>query len=313
MHVFEGRSVDDLMRESLQKLIRDGTPIAPSKGRARELHPVTLVLTNPRSLLSRTETRGRLFSALGELCWYLAGTNETEFIKYYIARYPGEELEAPSGYGKRLFNEAGINQVRYVIDTLKAKPESRRAVIQLFDATDASVPHNDIPCTCVLQYLVRDGRLHSITYMRSNDVCLGLPHDLFAFTMLQELIGRSIGVELGTYTHVVASFHLYDSDRRTVEEYLAEGWQSTEEMPPMPTGDPWDDVKHLLHVERLLRVEAADPMAVTYSATPYWADFERLLGIYALWKSGRRNDMSQLRRAVKGSVFQLYISDKMEN
>ena len=58
-----------------------------SKGDHREVTGVLLELTNPRARLSRTETRGKLFSALGELCWYLAGSNDVDFISYYIPFY----------------------------------------------------------------------------------------------------------------------------------------------------------------------------------------------------------------------------------
>ena len=46
--------------------------------------------------------------------------------------------------------------------------------------------------------------------MRSNDVYLGLPHDVFSFTMIQEIVARLLGVEMGDYTHFAGSLHLYD-------------------------------------------------------------------------------------------------------
>ena len=64
-------------------------------------------------------------------------------------------------------------------------------------------------------------------HMRSNDVFRGLPHDLFCFTMLQELIARSVGVELGSYHHMVGSLHMYEEDAKQLEEFIAEGWQAT--------------------------------------------------------------------------------------
>ena len=90
--------------------------------------------------------------------------------------------------------------------------------------------------------------------MRSNDVFRGLPHDLFCFTMLQELIARSVGVELGSYHHMVGSSHMYEEDAKQLEEFIAEGWQATTlAMPTMPLGDPCSGVTHLLNVERQLR------------------------------------------------------------
>ena len=96
-----------------------------------------------------------------------------------------------------------------------------------------------MPCTCALQFLVRKGKLDLIVYMRSNDVIKGLTHDIFCFTMLQEIAARRLSVELGTYRHCVGSLHLYLSDGEIAQSFLREGWQSTKSaMPPMPKGDP---------------------------------------------------------------------------
>ena len=303
------------MRQSIQRVLESGAPITPSKGGCRELHPVALTLTNPRARLSRTESRGRVFSALGETCWYLSRGSDPAFIGWYLAYYRTSDPRATAwgGYGTRLFDADGFDQVRYVIDKLKRNPDSRQAVIQIFDHADVANPSADVPCTCTLQYLVRSDRLDSIAYLRSNDVHRGLPHDLFAFTMLQELIARSIGVDVGTHTHLVGSFHLYDADEPAARDFLAEGWQSSHPMPPMPERDPWVAVSHLLSVEEALRVGGADPLRMEYSRDDYWADLERLLGIFSLWKAGRHDEVDLLRRDLSSPVYQVYVSDKLDD
>ncbi len=313
MDQFTGDSVDDLMRISIEELLKSGIRITPSRGPALELHPVALTLKNPRARLSRTEARGRIFSALGETCWYLSGGNDAQFIGYYIDYYRqlGDKEDAWGGYGARLFNADGFDQVRYVIEKLRKEPDSRQAVIQIFDREDVASPHHDVPCTCVLQYMVRCGRLDSIAYMRSNDVRLGLPHDLFAFTMLQELIARSVGVDPGTHTHFAGSYHLYESDLASARAFLDEGWQSSTQMPAMPAGDPWDDVSHLLEVERAIRTGDTDPVGIGFSESPYWADLERLLAIFSLWKSHRLGEVEAMRQHLHDPVYQIYVSDKV--
>jgi thymidylate synthase len=313
IHTFAGASADDLMRSSIAEVLESGIRINPSKGAALELHPAVLELVNPLARLSRTEARGRVFSALAETCWYLSRSNDVEFISYYVEHYRqlGEAGIVWGGYGARLFAFDGDDQVRYVIDRLRYHRQSRQAVIQLFDHEDVREPHEDVPCTCSLQYLIRADRLDAITYMRSNDVILGLPHDIFAFTMLQELIARSVDVEVGTYTHVVGSFHLYEKDLAGAQSFLNEGWQSTTVMPAMPLGDPWKAIDHLLAVEQDIRTGAADPLAIDHSELPYWADLERLLAVFALWKSGRLRDVEAVRARLNSPVYQVYVSDKL--
>ena len=242
VHHFEVPTVDDLMHVAVDVLLSEGIHINPTKGGCTEIAAATFELANPRARVSRSASRGRLFSALGELCWYLSGSNKTQDIAYYVKYY--QKLDENGlifgGYGPRLFSFDGVNQVEYVIRTLRNAPSSRKAVIQLFDHQDVSEDHADVPCACTLQYLLRNGRLSAITYMRSNDVFRGLPHDIFCFTMFQELIARSVGVELGPYHHMVGTLHMYDDDARELEEFVAEGWRAG---PSVDQDDRWDQDK----------------------------------------------------------------------
>ena len=117
----------------------------------------------------------------------------------------------------------GVQQFENLIELLKKRPTSRQAVLQLFDSTDLAKPHEDVPCTCTLQFLMRGGKLHLVVYMRSNDVIKGLPHDIFCFTMLQEMVARIMSVDLGIYKHCVGSLHLYDTDKSKAESFMREG------------------------------------------------------------------------------------------
>jgi thymidylate synthase len=254
-----------------------------------------------------------VFSALGELCWYLSGSNSTGQIVPYVKVYEAEDEDGLvwGAYGPRLVSFDGHNQVRYIIDQLTQKPTSRQAVIQLFDHEDVGGAHKDVPCTCSLQYFLRDGRLSAITYMRSNDLYLGLPHDVFCFTMLQELFARSLDAELGSYHHVVGSLHVYERHAGKVEEFLAEGLQATDwAMPRMPSGDPWPHVAHLLAVEEQLRTHPGE-MSVEFSEVPYWADLERLLAVH-FTRTGDTRQIAQLRQQLADRYFDNFVWDRAD-
>jgi thymidylate synthase len=217
-----------------------------------------LKLTNPRARLSHTERKGKVFSGLGELLWYLAKSNDLEFISYYIEQYRKESEDGATvygAYGPRLFGLRGNDQFERVLDLLGRKPGSRRAVIQLFDADDLRGQRKEIPCTCTLQFMVRGGRLELVAAMRSNDAFKGLPHDVFSFTMIQEILARILGHEPGAYTHFVGSLHLYEYNLWAARQYLDEGWQPTLNvaMPPMPAGDPRPSIETVLQAEAAIR------------------------------------------------------------
>lgn len=310
-------NIDDLLSRTFRRILKDGIEIEASRGLAKEKVGVLLQLTNPRSRLSRTEKKGTVYSALGELLWYLAASNRLDFIKYYIPLYESESEDKRTiygAYGPRLFKLGGsINQVLNVIDLLKNKPHSRRAVIQLFDAKDIEKrspklgERKEIPCTCTLQFLLRKRQLHMITTMRSNDAFLGLPHDIFAFTMLQEIIAKTLGVKLGAYKHSVGSLHIYQKDIPGIRQYLEEGIQGNIYMPQMPDGDPWPAINILLKLENKIRKgEHADIDAAPIDH--YWKDLARLLKIFSLSASSADTQkISKIRKSMFSQVYTPYI------
>ena len=65
MHVSAG-TLDDLLLKTFKKLLESGERVKASKGWNTELSGVLLELKNPVARLSRTETKGTVFSCLGE-------------------------------------------------------------------------------------------------------------------------------------------------------------------------------------------------------------------------------------------------------
>lgn len=301
-------TIDDLMRSVIEAIQVRGVRIRPKKGDATELPGVLLELTDPRARLSRTETRGKLFSCLGELCWYLAKSKDLKFIHYYIPKYEdsAEGGEIFGGYGPRLFTWKQTDQVSNITRLLRQRPDSRQAVIQLFDATDIVEEHKDVPCTCTLQFMIREGRLHLFAHMRSNDAFKGLPHDIFSFTMLQEILARDLSVEMGGYKHAVGSLHLYDADTNLANQFINEGWQSTKPMPAMPIGDPWPAVSLILQAESLIR-QGQFVTAILEDTDPYWADLIRLLQVFKCKRDKNVEQIKSLRAAMSAKVYLPFI------
>lgn len=306
-------TLDDLLREALIRILQDGEQTEPSKGAAIDTIAASLTLTNPRARLSRTEGRGRLFSGLGELTWYLSGSNAVEPIAFYIPAYRQfqEDGAIHGGYGPRLFQPKGKSQIDYVLETLSSNPWSRKAVIQLFDREDVQEKHEDVPCTCTLQFLIRKERLNLVTYMRSNDAWLGLAHDIFCFTMLQEMVARALKIPLGIYEHFVGSLHLYNRNIEQAKAFLDEGWQSTTiEMPPMPSEMVWENVESLVNAEREIREGQFEEGGLP--GIPYWDDLTRILWIYSLIKNRDKGKVEELLRTMDSHVFDIFISERAD-
>ena len=292
-------TVDDALQHSLQALITSGTKIDSSRGRNTEIIGAQIEITNPLARISRTETRSTLHTALGECLWYLAGSDSLDFISYYAPNYESyvevKNGSVVGGYGPRLFNYRGVDQLKQTIELLNHRPSSKKAVIQLFDCADLAASTREVPCTCTIQFICRDNKLHAITTMRSNDVIIGMPHDVFAFTMLQELVARSIGKELGTYRHWVGSLHYYEKDYKKVQDYLNEGWQQTIGMQPMPAGDPWPQIETILKAEQAYRIDdLSDPWPETGEA--YW---DQMIWLLEMRRHLKRKDAKRAAESWK--------------
>lgn len=307
------KTLDDLLIKVFKKTLKSKVLISSSRGDSREISGVLLQLANPLARLSRTEKKGTVFSCLGELIWYLSGSKELDFISYYIPAYINDSEDGKTihgGYGPRLFNTRGANQIKNIINILKNKPTTRRAVIQLFDAGDLERDYREIPCTCTLQFLIRKNRLHLYTNMRSNDAYLGLPHDVFAFTMLQEIIARSLNIELGIYKHFAGSLHVYTKHIADAYEYIDEGIQETVFMPTMPLGDPWECIKTVIEAEREIRNGASIDIK-SLSLPSYWEDIVRILLIFRHFKDDDLKSVVRVKNDMNSDVYENYIRKRL--
>lgn len=123
-------------------------------------------------------------------------------------RYTEDNGSFHGAYGRRI-----TNQVPCAIAKLRRDPDTRQAVITLWDSwLDNQVDKKDYPCTVSLQFEIDEGRLVMNTVMRSNDAWLGLPYDLFQFTQLQISVANTLGVLCGTYRHTTLSLHIYEEN-----------------------------------------------------------------------------------------------------
>ncbi|HWQ85819.1 thymidylate synthase [Brevundimonas sp.] len=324
-------TLDDLLVKVYSQLLKSKVRLKASKGWNVELSGVSLELTKPRARLSRTQVKGHIFSCLGELIWYLSGSNRVEPMTYYLSgysRFAQRNGVVWGAYGPRIFGDTP-SQYDVVLNTLRKKKTSRQAVFQLFDKRDIRKNYKDVPCTCTLQFLQRDGMLHLIVHMRSNDAYLGLPHDVFSFTMLQEIVANELGYKIGSYKHLVGSLHLYDEHRDGAARFLAEGVQRTQPMPAMSTGSQQADIAQVKVIEEAIRTNGPSSIPVeTTIATlsPFWGDMVRLLAIFSLTKDipeaapdGVRTDrlrrVVELQAGLSNSYYKTYIrrrSQRME-
>ena len=193
-------------------LSRDGDVIG-------EVINAITVINNPINNILKSDVRKLSMKyAVGELLWYMSANPKLKEIQKYTRgwdRMSDDGVNVNSNYGYCIKEKYGFNQLDYIINELRKNPQSRRAVIHIKEPSNKE--SNDVNCTVCLQFFVRNEKLYMTTYMRSNDMWFGFPYDVFQFTSLQILLSMILELELGTYTHVAGSLHLYKRDVKDKE------------------------------------------------------------------------------------------------
>lgn len=275
---------------------------------------VSFTLTNPRRRLPYVKDREfSITYAIAETVWYLIGSDSTAWISNYSAFWNkiSEGGKARSAYGSRIFRchpliaHGELDQWNYVIDELKKDPDSRRAVIHI-RVPDDHESQLDVPCTLSLQFFIRDNKLHLYVTMRSSDIVLGIPYDLFAFTLLQELMALELGVELGTYNHTSNSLHVYERHYEMCEKILASSViVASDEMPKI---ERWPDVWGLDLIQHKARTaeKEIDLIKLLPQEDEYWSDWSRLLILHRAQKLKFKDVEKLCRDSIKFNGYNFF-------
>jgi thymidylate synthase len=193
---------------------------APRGQKIKEVLGATFTISDAKQRLPYVV--GRKFSLtylIAELTWYLSGNYKTEWISKYSSFWKSisdDGITANSAYGARLFQphdsiaESRFTQWDYVVEELRRDPDSRRAIMHLRVPADSIDATLDVPCTLALQFFIRNNKLHQVATMRSSDIIFGIAYDVPAFTIFQEILAGELGVDVGSYTHVSNSLHIYE-------------------------------------------------------------------------------------------------------
>jgi thymidylate synthase len=225
---FCGKTANDVWSEAAKQLkIIDGDFLSSRVGGIHELLHVMLSIDNPieKWVSQRSPTMSISF-ALAELVWILNGSNESRIINYWntgLQKYSGFEENYHGAYGFRIRQNFGVDQLERVYSALKNNPESRQAVILIWDPiqdlpNESGAPRSsDIPCNICSLIKIRDNRLEWAQIMRSNDVFRGLPYNIVQFTSIQEILAGWLGINPGSYTHFSDSLHIYENDKKTMD------------------------------------------------------------------------------------------------
>lgn len=229
-------TVTDAFEKAYNCVSELGETVVSRIGKTKHVTDITFLVSNPYHNVCLNPQRNlSLRYLVGEIQWYLSGSNKVEDIGKYAKMWydlsdDGETVN--SAYGYRIFHKFGFDQLQYCIDKLKKNPYDRQCILHIKEASNK--PTKDTPCTCLLQFTCFNGRLNLHTYMRSNDIWLGLPYDMGFFTVLLQIVAKEVGLPVGVYYHTVGDLHLYERHWDKNVKYSADydfderGWDYTD-------------------------------------------------------------------------------------
>jgi len=246
MH-FHFRNCNNAFKGLVSSIHQDHIPVVCRPSRVGEIlkieEPVTITYTHPRERVLFNQARDcNCFFHLFEALWMLAGRNDVAPLRYYnprMAEYSDDGETFHGAYGHRWRNYPGdrhrLDQLLTIAANLKADPNCRRQVLQVWDATrDLGNPGRDLPCNTQAYFSVRaepDGNstgtgpgsfLDMTVCNRSNDMVWGmLGANVVHWSILQEYLACRIGVGVGHYHQITNNLHVY-TERWEPDKWLAE-------------------------------------------------------------------------------------------
>ena len=78
------------------------------------------------------------------------------------------------------------------------------------------------PCHILCQwYVSSDNKLSLQMYQRSGDSFLGVPFNIFSYSMLIYMVAHITGKKPGKLIHIIGDFHIYDNHIEQVKEQIS--------------------------------------------------------------------------------------------
>lgn len=184
-----------------------------------------------------TTKRVHFKSVANELIWFLSGDTNTAWLKENGVRI-WDEWATESGdlgplYGAQWHawptkDGGSINQIDYVLDALRNRPESRRILFHAWNVEylpdETLSPQDNVragkmalpPCHLLYQFYVADGELSAQLYIRSSDAFLGLPFNIASVALLTHMLAQQTDLQVGEVVVTLGDAHIYSNHQTQV-------------------------------------------------------------------------------------------------
>lgn len=255
------RTVDTQYRDALRSILETGEDqetrlvIAdpktgkerPATARYKDMIVMEYDLTNGAPLITERNLQKASRGAIAEIIAFMNGAQTLEELdEYGVPRIwwepqiteaktakrglkPGEL--GPASYGPIYHDfptpNGPFNQVKAVVDQIRANPEVRTHVMTSFyGPLSFRAPGYEqkvvvVPCHgSFLHFRVNNGELTLKHVQRSGDMPVGVQFNMIQYTALAIMVARATGYKPRKYIHVISDAHIYENQFEFVEKFL---------------------------------------------------------------------------------------------
>jgi len=193
--VIECDTIGEVWQETYDVIIKNGKSIKDNNEELIELLHVFLIVNSPEKEIAISQGQNKAMKK-----WM-----EENFTQ--IMRVP--ELNNCWSYGWRLYNFQGINQIDWIIEKLKKKPESKSATISMLQRAGEE---SYIPCVSLLDFKIRSNQLWLTVTCRSLDFGQKAIHNMTNLARISQKVADRLDIsQIRLFMHV-NSAHIYKKD-----------------------------------------------------------------------------------------------------
>ncbi|MBR8219653.1 thymidylate synthase [Burkholderia vietnamiensis] len=227
--------LEDILENGVQKGDRTGTGTTSVFGRQFRHN-----LAKGFPLLTTKKLHFK--SIANELIWFLSGNTNVSWLKENGVsiwnEWATEDNELGPVYGKQWTawptKDGGtINQIDYVIKTLRENPNSRRILFHGWNPeylpNESISPQENVkqglmalpPCHLLYQFYVAEGKLSALLYIRSSDSFLGLPYNIASLALLTHMVAQQCDLIPHEIIVSIGDLHAYSNHMEQIQTQLA--------------------------------------------------------------------------------------------
>jgi thymidylate synthase len=176
-----------------------------------------------------TTKKVHLRSIIVELLWFLRGDTNIAYLHEHGVtiwdEWANAEGELGPVYGRQWRSWPGRDgaihdQISEAVATIRRDPDSRRIVVSAWNVAELGQMAL-LPCHCLFQFYVANGRLSCQLYQRSADLFLGVPFNIASYALLTCMIAQQCDLLPGELVHTFGDAHIYLNHLAQVTEQLS--------------------------------------------------------------------------------------------